>query len=168
MATMLEDQGALHFSDSVTKYYNAQRQPAFAPLNAFDPDVGAAAVTLESLASHTSGLPRESVCLLSKECTEQLVMQGLEITPLSHRPLTHPHYSNLGNTLLGRCCERAAQDSTGNAITYEEWVTKYILQPLNMASSGFDYPDSIKQRMAVGCLWLGTPPPATTATATAN
>ena len=157
MMTMLADKGVVQLSDSVVKYYNAQNPPVFAVKNAFDPAKGAAAVTLESLARHTSGLPRESPCLFAKECTDSVVMAVLEQLPLSTKPLTHPHYSNLGTTILGRCCERAVRAKTQqSSITYEQWVAKNILAPLNMTSSGFDYPDEIKKRMAVGCLFSPT------------
>lgn len=153
MMTMLADKGVVQLSDSATKYFNAQNPPVFAVKNAFDPAKGAAAVTLESLASHTSGLPRESPCLFNKECTDSVIMAVLEQLPLSTKPLTHPHYSNLGTALLGRCCERAVRAKTQqSSITYEQWVAKNILAPFNMTSSGFDYPDEIRKRMAIGCL----------------
>ncbi len=46
--------------------------------------------------------------------------------------LFNSNYSNLGYALLGRALEKVVNTS------YEEWVTKNILKPLNMKSSGFD------------------------------
>lgn len=42
------------------------------------------------------------------------------------------NYSNLGFALLGRCL---FQDD----MSFEDHVTKYILQPLGMSDTGFDF-----------------------------
>lgn len=154
--TALADQGVLQTTDPVTKFFNEKDEPAFSPVNPYDPKLGAAAVTLESLASHTSGLPRESPCLYGKECDKEAVRM-VSAFPLFHQPLTRPHYSNIGYTILGRSCERAVQRHNNDQTTYEEWLVKKALLPFNMTSSGFDYPNDIVKRMAAGCLCLSAP-----------
>lgn len=149
MMTALADQGVLQTTDPVTKFFNEKDEPAFSPVNPYDPKLGAAAVTLESLASHTSGLPRESPCLYGKECDKEAVRM-VSAFPLFHQPLTRPHYSNIGYTILGRSCERAVQRHNNDQTTYEEWLVKKALLPFNMTSSGFDYPNDIVKRMAAG------------------
>lgn len=151
MMTALADEGVLQVTDPVTKYFNEQDQPAFSPKNPYDEKRGASAVTLESLATHTSGLPRESPCLYTSQCDKEAVRM-VSSFPLFHQPLTRPHYSNIGYTILGRSCERAVQKHSGTQTTYEEWLVKNAMLPFNMTSSGFDYPDDIRRRMAAGCL----------------
>ena len=151
MMTALADEGVLQVTDPVTKYFNEKDEPPFNPMNPYDTKLGAAAVTLESLASHTSGLPRESPCLYGKECDKEVV-RHVSAFPLFHQPLTRPHYSNIGYAILGRSCERAVQKHNNDQTTYEEWLVKKALLPFNMTSSGFDYPDDIRKRMAAGCL----------------
>ena len=150
MMNILADQGKLKVTDPVTKYFNKVNPPAFNVVNPYDEDAGADAVTLEGLASQTSGLPRECVCSFRKECTEDVVMQYVNAYPLYHEPLTRPHYSNLGFNLLGHSCERAAREDDSN-ITYEQWLTTNVFKQWDMTSTGFDFPDDIKKRMAGGC-----------------
>jgi len=151
MMTSLADTGALNTRDPVTKYFNSENPPVFNVTNIFNKDAGASSVTLESLSSQTSGLPRESLCGESPDCPEDLVMTYVNQFPLYHQPLTRPHYSNLGFNLLGHCCERAARKFFGNSsITYENWLNDNVFPVFGMSSSGFDYPDDIKKRMATG------------------
>lgn len=159
MMTALADKGVLQVTDPVTKYFNEKDEPAFSPKNPYDPELGAAAVTLESLATHTSGLPRESPCLYGKQCDKEAV-RVVSAFPLFHQPLTRPHYSNVGYTILGRSCERAVQKHNNDQTTYEEWLVKKAFLPFNMTSSGFDFPDDIRKRMAAGCLVSSTSCPS--------
>ena len=152
MMNKLMEEGVLDPSDPVTKFYNDQHPPAFKPVNPYDSTKGADAVTLESLAGQTSGLMREAPCLLNDDCPESDIINRSNNIPLFHQPLTRPHYSNYGFSLLGRCCARAAQEKYQNNATYEEWVEHNILEAMGMTNSGFDYTDEIISRMAVGCL----------------
>ena len=151
MLNILADKGKLKVTDPVTKYFNKEDQPEFNVVNPFDTEAGASGVTLESLASQTSGLPRQAICNEGKQCTETVVLPMVNSFPLYHDPLTRPHYSNIGFNLLGHCCERAARKDSDSNITYEQWLDKNVFSPLKMTSTGFDYPDDIKQRMAGGC-----------------
>jgi len=151
MMTSLADQGALKPRDPVTKYFNDVDTPAFNVPNIFNKEAGANSVTLESLSSQTSGLPRECLCHFQRECLENISMLNINYFPLYHQPLTRPHYSNVGYDLLGHCCERAARKFYGNSsITYENWLQDNLFPAFDMSSSGFDYPDDIKKRMATG------------------
>jgi len=150
MMNVLAEQDALDISDPLTKYFNKDTPPIFNPLNPYDNETGTDAVTLESLASQTSGLCRESQCLLNNTCSEEEAVTKGNFIPLYHPPMTRPHYSNFGFSLLGHACERAASKKSGSKVKYEDWVKDNILTPFDMKLSGFDYPESIKKLMAEG------------------
>lgn len=146
----LAQEKVVSLSDPVTKF-----MPNFAVVNPYDMSKsGVNAVTLESLASHTSGLTRDIECNAKEECTEQMCIDQINQVPLFHQPLARSHYSNVGFALLGRCLEHAAQDYyQDKTLTYESLVKKSILDLFGMNSSGFNYTDDIKERMAIGCLF---------------
>jgi len=151
MMNILAEKGALDASDPVTKFFNKESPPEFNPPNPYDANIGASAVTLESLSSQSSGLPREAQCATLENCTEELALTWGNKYPLLHPPLTRPHYSNYGFSLLGHCCERAARKQSGSSdLKYEDWVKDNILTPFNMTLSAFDFPPEIKSHMAVG------------------
>jgi len=149
LMNILAEKGKLKVNDPVTKFFNKDAPPEFKISNPIDPNAGASAVTLESLASQTSGLPRQAMCNGEESCTEDVVMSWVNKFPLFHSPLTRPHYSNVGFDLLGHCCERAARED-GSNVTYEQLIYDNILKTWEMKSSGFDFPDEIKKRMAGG------------------
>lgn len=144
---MLAEKGKLDVNDPVAKYFSKKNPPEFKVINPYDTEKGAEAVTLESLSSQTSGLPADVFNSLD---AEDVVMEKVNEVPLYHEPLTRPHYSNIGFSLLGHCCERAAKNFDGN-MTYEQWLKENVFTPLEMNSTGFDYPEDIKKRMAGGC-----------------
>jgi len=148
MMNALADRGVLDINDPVTKYYNEQYPPVFQPFNPYDNVVGASAVTLESLASHTSGLPHDTPCMYSPQCTEDAIVNRANYYPLFHAPLIRPHYSNYGFALLGQTCVRAACRKTGSEVTYEKWIEDNILTPFNMTKSGFEFTDEVIAQMA--------------------
>jgi len=151
MMNVLAEKGALDVSDPLTKYFNKDNKPEFNPPNPYDLKNGASAVTLESLSSQTSGLAREAACIALENCTEELALTMGNQFPLHHTPMTRPHYSNYGFSLLGHACERAARKQSGSPdIKYEDWIKDNILNPFNMSLSGFDYPPEIVERMAKG------------------
>ncbi len=63
-------------------------------------------------------------------CTEAEILAAVGRTRLLFEPFTSTAYSNLGSALLGRALEKVANTS------WEEWVTRRILAPLNMTRSG--------------------------------
>ncbi len=120
------------------------------------------ATTLFQLATHTSGLPRNSPADLGfTKQIDQWVLAGslekvIEAAPkkaflqsLASVNKEYPdyqllnygnrHYSNLGYSLLGIALERAAKTD------YADYVIKRICQPLQMANSAF-FPESPNRR----------------------
>jgi CubicO group peptidase (beta-lactamase class C family) len=139
-AYRLRDQGKLSLDDPVSKWI-----PGFAvktPYSSKRP------LCLRSLATHTSGLVREV-----PTCTDCATVQAAVVKTLAaeeHSILspqfTETHYSNLGLALLGRAVAAAA----AGAPQYEEYVEREILAVLGMTSSGFNYTDAVRARMAHG------------------
>lgn len=109
-----------------------------------------APITVRSLLTHSSGLPRESnfsywtgpdfAFPKSKEIREQLSEQET-LYPSS----TYFQYSNLGLTLLGEVVEEIS------GIPYEEYVLQNILNPLGLDKTSTNLPkDKYGEELAVG------------------
>jgi len=149
MMNALAEEDVLDVTDPVTMYYSDEHPPKFNPVNPYGSN-GADAVTLESLSSQSSGLARESYCPLGQNCSEEDIISLNNINPLFHTPMTRPHYSNFGFSLLGRACARAASYKAGSEVKYEDWIVENILEPFDMKDSGFDYTEEVKEKMATG------------------
>lgn len=70
-------------------------------------------------------------------------------------PWTKPSYSNLGFAILGTfiCTTfvtlgRVIEKIVG--MTYEQYVEEYILKPLNLQNTGFEYTTGVLDEMATG------------------
>lgn len=108
-------------------------------------------ITLEDLATHTSGLPRLPSNLHPKDSANPYVDYSVEqlYEFLSGYQLTRDigsqyEYSNLGGGLLGHVLARQA------GIDYEKLVRSRICEPLGMWSTGITLSDEMKTRFAVG------------------
>ncbi|MCB0633053.1 MAG: serine hydrolase domain-containing protein [Saprospiraceae bacterium] len=138
----LYDEGKLRLDDTVDEllpWYNlAQKYPDSGP------------ITIRSLMTHSSGLPRESnhPYWTGPDFpfpTEEAVKEGLKeqetLYPASH----YFQYSNLGLTLLG---EIVAQVS---GRPYEEYVMENILGPLGLENTRTFLPeDEYGHQLAIG------------------
>jgi len=67
--------------------------------------------------------------------------------PFTSAPGTRMEYSNLGYALLGRIITNVSQQP------YADTITSTLLQPLGMASSGFDVEKAPLERRALGYRW---------------
>jgi D-alanyl-D-alanine-carboxypeptidase/D-alanyl-D-alanine-endopeptidase len=123
------------------------------PLGRYLPRAGrAGAVTLESLATHTSGLPRLSSGLLARvllhPANPYTGVTTNHLVRYARRarlgPGVEPAYSNLGVALLGRAIAVAAGS--------DDWTSarSLVLEPLGLTASG-DLPDA--QTSTTGRLW---------------
>ncbi|MCT2406676.1 serine hydrolase [Chryseobacterium antibioticum] len=112
------------------------------PLSKFIPDYPRGnEITIEHLLTHSSGIYE---VLRNKEYfrllhTGETITKSKEISffknePLDFEPGTQFSYTNSGYILLGMIIEKV----TG--LSYEEAVRKFILNPLKMSHTGFDYP----------------------------
>jgi CubicO group peptidase (beta-lactamase class C family) len=136
MLYQLSQKGIVALDDPVDKYVN------FSIVNPFV--VGSPSITFREMASHSSGLPREAPCSIPCNVTTDEILARLSNFTLLFPPYTVPSYSNLGFALLGRVLESIV------GTTYEDYVRKYILRPLNLMSTGFKISGDVVSRMAVG------------------
>ncbi len=161
----LRDQGAVHLGDPLTRW-----------LSDFSIQVAGwdtrevPAITLDALASHTSGLPREVPYPCASfhtfpGCNETQVLAALQQKYATLPPHTRFHYSNLGMALLGRALGHASvldhrdddDDDDPLDMAYERAVSRLIFAPLGMANATFAYNATTAARAAVGTDTSGKP-----------
>jgi CubicO group peptidase (beta-lactamase class C family) len=146
MLMQLVEKGIAQLDDNVRKYV-----PEYKVTSAFP---GSDKTTLFQLATHSSGLPRNSPAdigftlsldnwLLSDGddsirwfSTKKELLHSLQYIQLADAPFKYLHhndrnYSNLGYSVLGIALERAAKTD------YSKYLSDNVLKPLKMTSSGF-------------------------------
>lgn len=138
----LYDEGKVRLDDKVSDilpWYNLEQNfPESGP------------ITVRSVLTHSSGLPREAnfpywtgpdfPFPAQQEIREELGKQKT-LYPSS----TYFQYSNLGLTLLGEIVEEVS------GMPYDEYVEKNILQPLRLASTRTELPENLYgQELAIG------------------
>jgi len=94
------------------------------------------AVTILQVLSHSSGLPEFSMRSIgTADMTQAVDPHTLASSIRGKEPLFEPgqssKYSNIGYILLGLVIENAA------GISYEDWMRKNIIDPLELRSTGF-------------------------------
>ncbi|MHB9028107.1 MAG: serine hydrolase domain-containing protein [Candidatus Latescibacterota bacterium] len=135
----LRDQGKLDLDDPVKKHL-----PWFTIQNTF-PD--APPVTIRHLLTHTSGLPREagSAYWLDFDFPAKAqIVERLANLQTVYPPDTRWKYSNLALALAGEIVVAVSGQS------YEDYVTKNTLEPLNMQDASVVFPAGKKDRLATG------------------
>lgn len=144
--TLLADmvkQGLVNFNDPIEKYLpNTVKVPTY----------NGHKITLESLATHTSGLPDFPVGWIRNHIyTTQQVYNFLSNTPLQSEPGTKANYSDFGMGILGHILSIRA------GVPYAQLVKDRILSVLGMDSTGISMnstaiilSDSLKSRLAKG------------------
>lgn len=122
----LASQGKLSLQDKISRYF---------------PDFPSGdQISIQHLLTHTSGLynytsdiEREDAAIISRPVDRNLIMQQFINQPLAFKPGSAYSYCNSGYFLLGMVIEKV----TGTS--WEENVRKFILAPLEMDRSGFDF-----------------------------
>ena len=149
------------YSASVTKTFTAiaiarlveQRRVAWDdPLERFIPGFpdaeSAAAIRIEHLLSHTSGLGDVFAegTVVAPDAYRNVAdfMATAPTRPPAFRPGTAFRYSNLGFLVLGRVIEVAA------GADYYDFVAEHVFRPAGMASAGMDPIDEVPDRLAYG------------------
>jgi CubicO group peptidase (beta-lactamase class C family) len=123
----------------------------FLPSDVKVPERGGKKITLEDLATHTSGLPRLPGNLLPADASnpyadysEKQLYEFLATYNLPRDIGSQYDYSNLGGGLLGHALARRAGTS------YETLLRARITAPLGLKSTTITLSDALKQRLAVG------------------
>ena len=147
VATILADmvnQRLVNLNDPIEKYL---------PIDSIIvPSYDGHKITLESLATHTSGLPDfPTGWLRNHSYTTQQVYDFISNTTLPNKPGTKANYSDLGMGLLGHILSLRA------GISFDQLVKDRILNVLAMDSTGMringseiSVPKDIKSRFAQG------------------
>ena len=112
-------------------------------------------VTVRSLLTHSSGLPREANTPYWTGPdfpfpSSEVIRDELENQETLYPSSTYFQYSNLALTLLGEIVEEVS------GIAYEEYVKQYILDPLGLENTNTELPeDQYGQNLAIGYSALG-------------
>jgi CubicO group peptidase (beta-lactamase class C family) len=141
----LRDEGKLALDEPAEKYL-----PELAALE--PPTRDAPPISLRLLLTNAAGLAYDDLwgaVTFGKTDAElaALLRDGVQ---LSTTPGTRYAYSNLGWALLGKTIERVAE------VSYHDYVTANILQPLGMKSSVWAAKDVPASRLAIGYRHEGT------------
>jgi CubicO group peptidase (beta-lactamase class C family) len=147
MLLQLVEQGKVHLSDPVKKYY-----PEFEKIA--NPYSYAPPVTLLQLATHTSGLdsePDDSEKYTTGPVAdwEKILLSALSHLKFKYEPGTHFNYSNMGYVILGETLSRAAGEP------YIQYVQHHIFEPLGMTHTAFEQNDEILRTLAKGYMLNG-------------
>jgi len=144
MLLQLVQDGKIHFSDPVEKYF-----PEVNKVQGRYP--GAPPITLIQLATHTSGLDREpedAEPYLKGPVAEweKTLIAALPHTRYADEPGVRYSYSNVGYAVLGAALSRAVGQP------YVDYVKQRIFQPLGMTHSFFEPDDRTRPGIARGYL----------------
>ena len=119
------------------------------PLRRYLPEAqGAAAITIEQLLSHRSGLADTlraflAVSLAGEEPPASAVALSRYRIKATRRPGERVEYRNVNYALLGEVVTRAS------GIEYREFVAREVLKPLGMEAS-FSFTDTLRAEAATG------------------
>lgn len=159
MLMKLVEQGVVRLDDDVRKYIPEYKVQSDFP--------GSGVTTLFQLATHASGLPRNTPADINftlsydrlmlgdgkdsiqpfstnKELLRSLQFLKLDYPPFHYVHHNDRHYSNLGYSVLGIAIERAAK------VSFPKYVTGQICKPLQMMSTGFLTEPGINDQVAKG------------------
>ena len=110
-------------------------------------------ITVQQLLNHSSGIKEFYVSSVPDDSTiDQLVRENLNHMHLNYRPGSKSEYSNANYIILGGII----QEVTG--LTFPEYLTKYIYEPLEMKHSYVSKEEALKHNLADGNKkWFGFP-----------
>ncbi len=136
LLTDLIEKGEVNLNDPIEKYL---------PPNVTIPEYNGQKITLEQLATHTSGLPDFPPGFIRNQSySDQQVYDTLSNTTLINRPGAIVNYSDIGMALLGHALSLKAHKS------FEQLVYERILKVLGMNSTGINITNETKSHLAKG------------------
>jgi len=105
-------------------------------------------ITVRTLLTHSSGLPREADIPYWAEATfptKEQIIQKLKEQQTLYPASTYFQYSNLGISLLGYIVEQVS------GVSYDQYVNDHILKPLRLAETRTYFPKELwRGKMAAG------------------
>jgi len=138
----LYDEGKLRLDDTVSDLlpaYNLKQKYA-----------ESGPITIRSLLTHSSGLPREAGYPYWTGPDFSFPTKAQVNSKLSEQETLYPaatyfQYSNLGLTLLGKIVEKIS------GVTYDEYVMQHILKPLGLSDTRTELPEQLYgNELAIG------------------
>jgi len=138
----LRDEGKLLLEDQASLYL-----PELGELTYLSSD--ATPVTIRNLLTMTAGFPEDNPWgdRFLDFADEELMKQVKQGIPFSNLPSLHYEYSNLGYGLLGQIIGRVS------GLPYQEYISKYILLPLGMTQTLWEYSEAPDELLALGYRW---------------
>ncbi|MFV0594061.1 MAG: serine hydrolase domain-containing protein [Draconibacterium sp.] len=138
----LRDEGKLLLSDPVSKYI-----PEMANLEYLTKD--APAITIKNLLTMTAGFPEDNPWGDRQlDEPDQMLVDLVEGgVSFSNVPSYQFEYSNTGYALLGNIISRVS------GISFQDFITQNILQPLGMEHTYWEYDDIPGEQLAIGYRW---------------
>jgi CubicO group peptidase (beta-lactamase class C family) len=138
----LRDEGKLALDDPAERYVPELQALRY-------PTSDSPKITIRHLLSHAEGFPEDNPwgdrqLAISDEQMSAMMRGGI---PFSNAPGVEYEYSNYGFAILGRIVARVS------GISYGEYVTRSILQPLAMTSTTFQPSEVPAGRLAHGYRW---------------
>ena len=109
-------------------------------------------ITVRHLLSQSSGIPDYLSDMrhdFPNDTPAEKIAQAAMAVPLLFPPGTKWSYSNTGYILLGMIIQKVS------GMSYDDFLTKRIFQPLGMSDTQHDTPDAVVPRRATGYLWYG-------------
>ena len=139
----LRDEGKLKLDDPVYLYIPEMKDQKYLTKDATP-------VTIRHLLMHAAGFPEDNpwgdrqLDISNKELINFL-KKGISF---SNNPGEKYEYSNLGFALQGYIINKVS------GLTYEDYITKYILQPLGMKHTYWEYTKVPASKLAHGYRWI--------------
>ena len=138
----LRDEGKVSLDDPAERYVPELKNLRY-------PTSDSPRITIKHLLTHSEGFPEDNPwgdqqLSETEESFTRMLRGGI---PFSTAPGTAYEYSNYGFAILGRIVSAVSRQS------YDDYVTKNILQPLGMSSTTLHADRVPKGRLAVGYRW---------------
>ncbi|MDB5031318.1 serine hydrolase domain-containing protein [Mucilaginibacter sp.] len=139
----LRDEGKLKLDDPAYLYI-----PEMKGLKYLTKD--ATPITIKNLLTHTSGYPEDNPWgdRQLADSDDELIALYKKGISFSNNPGLGYEYSNLGFATLGYIIKKVSGK------TYEDYITEYILKPLGMTHTYWEYTKVPKNKLAHGYRWL--------------
>jgi CubicO group peptidase (beta-lactamase class C family) len=139
----LRDEGKLKLDDPAYLYI-----PEMKGLHYLTKD--ATPVTIKNLLTHSAGYPEDNPWgdRQLADSDEELLALYRKGVSFSNNPGLGYEYSNLGFATLGYIIKKVSGK------TYEDYITEYILRPLGMTHTYWEYDKVPKTKLAHGYRWL--------------